>query len=71
MLSTLFLFSDGAYEILTRDEERWELENLLPLLMEPAVPGVTEPNRVYRKVREAAKAGPLDDDFSLIALTFP
>jgi hypothetical protein len=69
--STLFLFSDGAYEILTKDEERWELENLLPLLMEPAVPGVTEPNRVYRKVREAAKAGPLDDDFSLIALTFP
>jgi hypothetical protein len=39
--------------------------------MEPAVPGVTEPNRVYQKVREAAKAGPLDDDFSLIALTFP
>jgi sigma-B regulation protein RsbU (phosphoserine phosphatase) len=69
--STLFLFSDGAYEILTKDEERWELENLLPLLMEPAVSGVTEPNRVYQKVREAAKAGPLDDDFSLIALTFP
>jgi hypothetical protein len=26
---------------------------------------------VYQKVRQAAKPGPLDDDFSLIALTFP
>jgi serine phosphatase RsbU (regulator of sigma subunit) len=69
--STLFLFSDGAYEILTNDDERWELENLLPLLMEPSVAGMTEPNRVYQKVRQAAKPGPLDDDFSLIALTFP
>jgi serine phosphatase RsbU (regulator of sigma subunit) len=69
--STLFLFSDGAYEILTKDEERWELENFLPLLMEPAVPGTTEPNRVYQAVRQAAKSGPLDDDFSLVALTFP
>jgi serine phosphatase RsbU (regulator of sigma subunit) len=67
----LFVFSDGAYEILTKDEERWELENLLPFLMEPAVPGMTEPKRVYQKVRAAAKPGPLDDDFSLIALTFP
>ena len=35
------------------------------------LPGMTEPKRVYQKVRAAAKPGPLDDDFSLIALTFP
>jgi serine phosphatase RsbU (regulator of sigma subunit) len=69
--STLFVFSDGVYEIETKNDERWELENFLPLLMEPAVPGTTEPDRVYRAVTQAAKSGPLDDDFSLIALTFP
>ena len=69
--STLFLFSDGVYEIVTKTEERWDLENFLPLLMEPAVPGTTEPDRVYQAVKQAAKSGPLDDDFSLVALTFP
>lgn len=69
--STLFLFSDGAYEIEAKNEGRWDLENFLPLLMAPAVPGTTEPNRVYQAVKQAAKSGPLDDDFSLVALTFP
>jgi serine phosphatase RsbU (regulator of sigma subunit) len=69
--STLFLFSDGAYEIATKDDERWELENFVPLLMAPAVAGTTEPNRLYQAVKHAAKPGPLEDDFSLVALTFP
>ncbi len=69
--STLFVFSDGAYEIETKNEDRWELENLLPLLTAPAVPGTTEPDRVYRTVKQAAKPGPLDDDFSLVAFRFP
>ena len=64
------MFSDGAYEIVTKDGERWDLEKFLPLLMEPSVPGTTEPDRVYQAIRQAAKSGPLDDDFSLIALTF-
>ena len=69
--STLFVFSDGAYEIVTKKDQRWDLENFLPLLMDPSVPGTTEPDRVYRAIKQAAKAGPLEDDFSLIALTFP
>jgi serine phosphatase RsbU (regulator of sigma subunit) len=68
--STLFLFSDGVYEIVTKSEERWELENFLPLLMEPTVPGTSEPDRVYQSVKQAAKSGPLEDDFSLVALKF-
>ena len=69
--SSLFLFSDGAYEIETKTDERWDLEHFLPLLMAPAVPGMTEPNRVYGAVKDATKLGPLDDDFSLVVLTFP
>jgi serine phosphatase RsbU (regulator of sigma subunit) len=68
---TLHLFSDGAYEIVTKDDDRWDLANFLPLLMEPAVPGMAEPDRVYRAVKKAAAAGPLEDDFSLLAVTFP
>lgn len=69
--STLFLFSDGAYEIVTKTDDRWELSNFLPLLMEPAVPGTSEPDRVYQAVKKVAAPGPLEDDFSLVAITFP
>ncbi len=69
--STVFLFSDGAYEIVTKDEDRWDLENFLPLMLAPAVPGTTEPRRLYQAVKQASRPGPLDDDFSLVALTFP
>jgi serine phosphatase RsbU (regulator of sigma subunit) len=68
--ATLFVFSDGAYEIVTKDGDRWELENFLPLLTAPSVPHVTEPDRVYQAIKEVVKPGPLDDDLSLLALTF-
>ena len=68
--STLFLFSDGAYEIVTKDDDRWELSNFVPLLTEPAIAGTTEADRVYQQVKQAAAPGPFEDDFSLMALTF-
>ena len=68
--STLFLFSDGAYEIVTKDDSRWELNAFVPLLTEPAVPGTSEAERVYQQVKQAAAPGPFEDDFSLMALTF-
>jgi sigma-B regulation protein RsbU (phosphoserine phosphatase) len=68
--STLFVFSDGAYEIVTKDGDRWELENFLPLLTAPSVPQLAEPERVYQAIKEVVKPGPLDDDLSLLALTF-
>jgi serine phosphatase RsbU (regulator of sigma subunit) len=69
--STVFLFSDGAYEVATKDGGRWELENFLPLLTEAPAAGVPEPERIYRAVRQAAAPGPFEDDFSLLAITFP
>jgi sigma-B regulation protein RsbU (phosphoserine phosphatase) len=68
--STLYLFSDGAYEIVTKTDERWELSNFLPLLTEPIVPGTAEPDRVFQAVKQVAAPGPLEDDFSLMALGF-
>ena len=68
--STLYLFSDGAYEIVTKDDTRWELENFLPLLVAPAVSGIAEPDRVYQAVKQVAAPGPFEDDFSIMALAF-
>ncbi|MGE0705837.1 MAG: PP2C family protein-serine/threonine phosphatase [Vicinamibacterales bacterium] len=68
--SALHLFSDGAFEIVTKTDERWAMSNFLPLLTAPAVPATSDVDRIYRCVREVAKPGPLDDDFSLLIVSF-
>jgi serine phosphatase RsbU (regulator of sigma subunit) len=68
--STLYLFSDGVFEIATVDQHLWNLSDFLPLLQEAPVSGVTHPERLYAAIRRAARPGPFDDDFSLVAVTF-
>jgi len=68
--ATLYVFSDGVFEIVTSTGERWELENFLPLISAPDVPGVSEPGRLLARVRKVARAGGFDDDFSLLTVTF-
>ena len=69
--SALYLFSDGAFEIVTKDERRWGLDDFLPLLLAPAVSGTRESERIRLAVIDAAQPGPLEDDFSLLVVTFP
>ena len=69
--SHLYLFSDGVFEIVTASGDRWTKGDFEPLLLEPAVPGKSESDRLYEAVRQAAAPGPLDDDASLMVLTFP
>ncbi|MES2787177.1 MAG: SpoIIE family protein phosphatase [Pseudomonadota bacterium] len=66
----LYVFSDGVFEIVTRDGTQWALEDIIPLLQAQPEAGVTESQRLYRKVRDAARPGPLDDDFSMVVVTF-
>jgi len=68
--SVLYLFSDGVFEVATKDDRVWTLSEFLPFLLHQPVAGVSEPERLYRIVRETAKPGLLDDDFSLVAVTF-
>jgi sigma-B regulation protein RsbU (phosphoserine phosphatase) len=74
--SSLYLFSDGLFEIVTKDQQRWELDDLLPLFLQPRSAGtaggpkVSEAERVYNAVREVAAPGPLQDDVSLLVVTF-
>jgi sigma-B regulation protein RsbU (phosphoserine phosphatase) len=69
--SSLYLFSDGAFEIETEEDQRWTMADFLPLLLQPSKLGVAEAERVYQLVRDAARPGPLDDDFSLMVVSFP
>lgn len=69
--STVYLFSDGVFEIVTKEKLRWEMANFLPLLIEPALPGVPEAERLRRVVTQAAETSQLEDDFSLMVVTFP
>lgn len=66
----LFVFSDGVFELHARDGRAWALDDLLPWLAQ--VPPADEaPARwLQRAVLAQARPGPLDDDFSLLVVTF-
>ncbi|MFZ2207331.1 MAG: SpoIIE family protein phosphatase [Porticoccaceae bacterium] len=68
--ATLYLFSDGVFEIVTATGKEWGLDDFLPLLTQAADPMATEPERLHRQVRAIARPGPFDDDFSLLTVTF-
>ena len=62
----LYLFSDGVFEIVTRDGRDWGLSEFLELLGRPHDAGVSEPEHLFGVVRGLARDGPLDDDFSIM-----
>jgi serine phosphatase RsbU (regulator of sigma subunit) len=66
--SALFLFSDGVFEITDHEGHEWDLSQVLSLLPVMSAPG--GPRRLYDTVRSAARPGPLEDDFSALALRF-
>jgi serine phosphatase RsbU (regulator of sigma subunit) len=66
--SSLFLFSDGVFEITDRNGRERDLPQVLSLLPMMADPG--GPRRLYDTVRAAARPGPLEDDFAALALRF-
>jgi serine phosphatase RsbU (regulator of sigma subunit) len=67
--STLYLFSDGAFELVTKDEHQWGLSDFLEFLKKPVTRGVSEPDRLYKAVQEIAGSGPFADDFTLLSVT--
>ena len=67
--STLYLFSDGVFEIPT-PERQWRLEDFRELLLQPVDDDTSECRRLYEAVKAASREGSLDDDFSLLAVTF-
>jgi len=68
--SRLYVFSDGISEIEAKDGEQWGLDHVLPLIMEPPVPGMTEPERMLRAIRSHASSPDFEDDFTVLVATF-
>ena len=58
------------FEIADRQGRQLGLNDFLPLLNQPAVEGRSEPQRIYQTVRNTARPGPLDDDFSYLVIKF-
>lgn len=69
--SMLYVFSDGAFEFATKDRNVWGLENFVAVMLKPRVPGKTESQRLLDEVRKHSAGDELEDDFALMALTFP
>ena len=69
--AALYVFSDGLFEIVTKQQQRWSLTDFEPLLTASTRPATSEAERLYQAVRESAREGPLDDDASVMVLTFP
>jgi len=70
--SALYMFSDGVFEIMATDRQ-WRLADFIPLLTDrhdDDAGCLPESTRLYNAVRAAARRGPLDDDFSLVVVTF-
>ena len=68
--SSIYLFSDGAFEIVTNEGLQWRLDNFTPLLLEPAVEGLSEPERLFRAVGDISRVREPDDDVSIVVLNF-
>ncbi len=69
--SRIYVFSDGAFEIVEASGRQWVLEDLRLIMKGPEQAGVAEAQRIYQSVRSAATPGPLEDDFSVLVLRFP
>jgi serine phosphatase RsbU (regulator of sigma subunit) len=68
--SRLYVFSDGIYEFEAKDGQQWTLEHVLPLIVEPLIPGVAEPERLLEAIRGHARDADFDDDFTVLVATF-
>ena len=68
--SRLYVFSDGIFEIEAKDGQQWNLDHVLPLIVEAPVPGTSEPERLLRAIRAQARSPDFDDDFTVLVATF-
>jgi len=66
----LFVFSDGCYEVQQPDGEMWSREEFEALLIRTAADGASDLDALYRHVRTIAAGEVLDDDFSILKVSF-
>ena len=67
--SSLYVFSDGVFEIECADGREWDLDAFVPLLTAPAAPGKAESQRILEEVKARTGREAFEDDFTLVVAT--
>lgn len=68
--SSLYLFSDGVFEIEASGGRSWGMGEFVSLLTAPAVPGKLESQRILQAVKALTGRQAFEDDFTLAVATF-
>jgi serine phosphatase RsbU (regulator of sigma subunit) len=68
--STLYLFSDGIFEIESDEGETWSYDRLAEIVARPRIAAIAEPARIEADVRAALPGRSFDDDVSLLVVDF-
>ena len=68
--SRLFVYSDGAYEVVTHDGGYWRLGSFLELMAQVPGPSGGEPEWIERQVRNIMAADVFEDDVSILVARF-
>ena len=69
--SSLFLFSDGVYEIQRSNGEVWTLEEFIALLQQHWANPAAAVAELPAKIEQITQRDLFDDDFSLLQLNLP
>ena len=67
--SSLYVFSDGVFEIAMPDGNEWGIGNFVPLLTAPAQASMTESRRILEAVKGCTGCDSFEDDFTLVVAT--
>ncbi len=68
--ASVYIFSDGVYEIIDKSGKQWSIDDFVELILAKSGEEESEPKRLYDRVYEQAQPSTLDDDFSLVVMTF-
>ena len=67
---TLYIFSDGVYEIRKADGAMWRFSEFSEYVLNLAAAGSAKLDALYRHVRDLGNADQLEDDFTILAVHF-
>jgi sigma-B regulation protein RsbU (phosphoserine phosphatase) len=67
---TLYIFSDGAYEISRPDGSMWSLQGLKEYILARGGEDSSEIETLYRSLQEMQGSDDLEDDFSMLKIEF-
>ncbi len=68
--SRLYVYSDGAFEVVTTAGEEWSMDEFLDLVVAGPALESGEPERIEQAVRNVMREDVFEDDFSLLVARF-